>query len=203
MRVWPSEETASSLFNWANLLLLGALAVGVISTGLVVWMGNVKEEYLKRDIAASNARALEAQLALEKFKAGRTLKEEQQKRISASLRPFAGTVFNIAASNAREPLSLVVQIEAALAAADWKQIDWPADVIIRRGGKSSLGIANETGIAVQVEIAERDKMLDIAKALASALMAEGIAAEAQLMPADVPYTRSQQTIHLVVGEKPQ
>lgn len=59
--MWPSEEWASRLYNLANMFLIAGLAVGVISTVLVVWMGNVKEEYLNRDLAATNERAAEAE----------------------------------------------------------------------------------------------------------------------------------------------
>lgn len=58
--MWPSFETAIWLYKAANIFLITALAIGVIATALVVWMGNVKEEYLRRDLAYTNARAEEA-----------------------------------------------------------------------------------------------------------------------------------------------
>ena len=59
MRMWPSLETASWLYDWSNIFLIGALVIGAVSTVLVVWMGNVKEEYLRRDLGqASNAAAV-------------------------------------------------------------------------------------------------------------------------------------------------
>ena len=61
--MWPSFETAVWLYDAANIFLIGALVVGVISTVFVVWMGNVKEEYLRREVAATNARAEEANAA--------------------------------------------------------------------------------------------------------------------------------------------
>ena len=45
--VWPSFETAARLQDAANIALIGALVIGVIATALVVWMGNVKEDYLE------------------------------------------------------------------------------------------------------------------------------------------------------------
>lgn len=62
-RMWPSFETAVWLYDSANIFLVGALAIGVISTFLVVWMGNVKEEYLRRDLSSTNARSEEAKAA--------------------------------------------------------------------------------------------------------------------------------------------
>lgn len=62
-RMWPSFETAVRLYDVANVSLIGALAIGVIATVIVVWMGNVKEEYLRRDLSDTNARAEEAKAA--------------------------------------------------------------------------------------------------------------------------------------------
>lgn len=58
--MWPSFETAVRLYDAANMFLIGALVIGAIATVLVVWMGNVKEEHLRRDLANTNVRAEEA-----------------------------------------------------------------------------------------------------------------------------------------------
>jgi hypothetical protein len=57
MKMWPSEEFASRLYDWANVGLIGSLAVGVVSTALLVWMGNVKESYLKTDLGQTKEKA--------------------------------------------------------------------------------------------------------------------------------------------------
>jgi hypothetical protein len=110
-------------------------------------------------------------------------------------------LFDVATSQAKEPLNLVAKIEEALTAAGWKQLDWASAVFIIRSGKPSLGIAPETGVTIQVEMAQKAKLLDVAKALATALTVEGIVAEAQFMSA--PQTNNHSAIHIVVGEKPQ
>ena len=56
MRMWPSAETAAWLYNLANIGLILGLVVGVVSTILVVWMGNVKEAYLNHSLAESHER---------------------------------------------------------------------------------------------------------------------------------------------------
>jgi hypothetical protein len=56
MRMWPSAEIAAWLYNLANIGLILGLVVGVVSTILVVWMGNVKEAYLNRLLAESRER---------------------------------------------------------------------------------------------------------------------------------------------------
>ena len=57
IRMWPSEEWASRVYDWANLGLIVGLVIGVISTVLVVWMGNVKEAYLPKQVAETNKSA--------------------------------------------------------------------------------------------------------------------------------------------------
>jgi len=64
-RIWPSFEIASCLYDWANIGLICALVAGVISTILVVWMGNVKETYLRRDIADNQERAAASPASLD------------------------------------------------------------------------------------------------------------------------------------------
>ena len=55
--MWPSRETAAFVYDIANWGLIAGLVVGAISTVLIVWMGNVKEGYLRGDLGDSNARA--------------------------------------------------------------------------------------------------------------------------------------------------
>lgn len=66
-RMWPLQNVAVLLFNWANIGLIISAVVLVVSTILVVWMGNVKEEYLHRDLQQSRERtaAIEKQSAIE------------------------------------------------------------------------------------------------------------------------------------------
>jgi hypothetical protein len=54
--MWPSSETAAWLYDLANIGLIIGLVIGVVSTVLLIWMGNVKEEYLNRELAVSRER---------------------------------------------------------------------------------------------------------------------------------------------------
>jgi hypothetical protein len=60
IEMWPSESVANKSYDLANIGLILALIAGVIATSVVVWMGNVKESYLKTTLADANARAAEA-----------------------------------------------------------------------------------------------------------------------------------------------
>jgi hypothetical protein len=77
--VWPSFELASRLYDLANIAFIVSLIVGVIATVLLVWMGNVKEGFLRRDVAQAGAPAAHANeraAALEKEAANARLETE-------------------------------------------------------------------------------------------------------------------------------
>jgi len=59
----PSIEIASKLHSIANGALIVALVLGVIATGISVWMANIKEEYLRSELSKNIVRAEEAKLA--------------------------------------------------------------------------------------------------------------------------------------------
>lgn len=80
MRMWPSAPVAGRVYDLANVVLVISLVLGAASTVLVVWMGNVKEAYLRRDLAATgkavaeaDARAAAANLELARIKTPRQL----------------------------------------------------------------------------------------------------------------------------------
>lgn len=114
--VWPSETLASQIQNVANFALIVALVLGVLATFLVVWMGDVKERYLKKELADASALAVSAQSdsskALEEQERLRNenLKLQQrilaqghrnvlllasQKEVIAALKPFPRQAFEM------------------------------------------------------------------------------------------------------------
>ena len=85
--MWPSLQTASLIQFWANIFLIGALVVGVVSTFFTVWMGGIKEKYLNQDIANTMQRA-----AIAEQKAAEVNKRAEQLRadnlaLQAGVRP--------------------------------------------------------------------------------------------------------------------
>ena len=55
-----SREFAEAWADKANIGIIIAAVIGVVSTTLAIWTGNVKEDFLKRDLAEANARGEEA-----------------------------------------------------------------------------------------------------------------------------------------------
>jgi hypothetical protein len=92
----PSPALASKVFGWANLGLLASLVVGAVSTGLIVWMGGIKEDALRADIANADLKTeqlrkenlqLETKLLeLKKDVHGRTITDAQHDQIIAAVK---------------------------------------------------------------------------------------------------------------------
>src|SRR5438876_7529022 len=61
IRMWPSEEWASRIYDAANIALLVGLVMGAVATLLIIWMGNVKESYLRKQVGDNLAVAALAQ----------------------------------------------------------------------------------------------------------------------------------------------
>jgi hypothetical protein len=56
-----SREAASAVFDAANIAFVLSLVIGVVAVVLIVWTGNAKDEYLKRDLSSSITRGAQAQ----------------------------------------------------------------------------------------------------------------------------------------------
>jgi hypothetical protein len=95
-----TESLASSLFNWSQVILAVGAAAVLLGTIGAFAMGFAKEQFANERIAVNeaetasavegaskaNARALEAKLALEKYKAPRFLTDEQKAVIASEVR---------------------------------------------------------------------------------------------------------------------
>jgi hypothetical protein len=157
---------------------------------------------LQKAISDANARAIEAQLALEKFKAPRTLSPEQQRRIASKLLAFEGTTFELITYRAEpEPASLAESIGAAVKNAKWSLI--PVD-------GSMLGVASGVFVTVNKTtcdesgrcteaVLKRDR--DAAEALVTALRNEGIVS-ALTTPGNLRIN-PRVAVQIHVGLKPQ
>ncbi len=96
--MWPSEPLASRIYDWANWGLIAGLVIGVTSTILVVWMGNVKEAYLRKQVADVNHST--EQLKRENISLLKQLTEQgprshllygqRRSQLIERLKPFAG-----------------------------------------------------------------------------------------------------------------
>lgn len=158
--MWPSVEAASWLYNLANIGLIIGLVLGVVSTILLVWMGNVKEGYLHRALADSRERTA-------------TLEKQSAE---------ANTAIARANADAAQSLATAKQAEANLAEANYRAEEARAAAAkayaqsdeAKAGSAKSLERATEA----QKHLAEANERA--AKANERAAQAERKAAEASL-----------------------
>jgi hypothetical protein len=152
-----------------------------------------------KDIAEANARAVEAQLALERYKAPRQLTPEQQAHISAKIASFGKTPFDVALQPDLEPIGLMRQILSALKQAGWTHVAWKTAGGIQFTIEPDLpgaGILYAEG--VHIEFApSKPEWEPAVTALGTALHAEGIAVKATRASG-----ANAEAIHVVVGRKP-
>jgi hypothetical protein len=98
--------------------------------------------------AEANARASEAQLALEKYKAPRRLTAETCSQITDKLKPFAKTMFVMSAVGP-EPIDLAIDTANALIAAGWQWKDWRGGGFVSNTGRHLVGSVALNGTAVK------------------------------------------------------
>lgn len=226
-RMWPFSDMPLSTATWwsdvANLVLLLSLIFGVLSTFAIVRLANVKEHHwdMAREqsrervaeletqlgnaqaaIADANARALEAQLALEKFKAPRKLSAEQQSHISQMLREFTGIKFDVA-TNSGDPEAgtLLPVLENVLVGAGWEQMDWAGgDIVFSRTGRKVVGIVSLVGVVIQMDPSKVATFSAPASKLADLLRDAGIDAKAE--GGSGTQAANNDAMHVLIGKKP-
>jgi hypothetical protein len=199
----------AAVFILSKPWLEGALAIaanGLIAAG--VWGELFFERRAKeagdRMVAEANARAAEAILELAKLRAPRALTPEQRGRIVDKLKPFSGTEYDIAISEADpEILTLVFIVELVLSTAGWTELNWQGagEGFIREGRPIIRLGASVINIIVGVHVSQPPKLWECALALSDALMAEDIdATPARHIPHAMSSTNAN-AIHVLIGRK--
>jgi hypothetical protein len=152
--------------------------------------------------AEAEQRAAEANLELARLKAPRTLRPEQQQRVIAMVKPFAGTQFDIGVVQGDpEAAELMVLIETVLKAAGWSQIDWVGgDIVLTLAGRPTAGVVTTTNVAIAVHPERASTLENAAAALLTALSSQGIAARAGTSAAAF-LNRNADAIHILIGRK--
>jgi hypothetical protein len=162
---------------------------------------STQAEQLHKDTAEANARALEARVELEKFRAPRTLSAAQQARLAEQMKPFVGVRFDGAwASLDVEIDSFFTTLEDALKKAGWVSVSFVGGgIIYGRDARSSVGMANAFGVVINIDPAKNPELMPAAYGLFLALLQEGIGVVFQ---PKVGFTSANaDTIHILVGTK--
>lgn len=229
---WPSLETASRVAQAANLFFIAGLVVCILSAILIAWMASVKEAHwasarkeaeerateLKRsnlrlqadvdtartNFANASARALEAQLALERFRSPRAIEQADKSRLASALSLFSGTKAAIyVLAEGTEPSGLGASIQELLREAHWQSFTWTW---------SGAGIT--TGVLVSCKAGSDQHINDICGALVAAFNSAHIESKILVWPGDWEHfggflngpnqaSPIEAPIRIIIGSKPQ
>jgi hypothetical protein len=192
---------------------LAAIAAGVTTTGSIVSHKREAESaevalerfklQTEQKISEADARAAEAQLALEKFKAPRSISVEARNRLVESMKEFAGQqYFGMVASDVADAWDIWREISLALESAGWKRLPPPGAQARQYGPPAGIAVAAQAGVMIlgsagRSSPEETMATHERAKALAAKLTDESIIAGpgfAIELPAN--------TIAIVIGPKP-
>ena len=151
-------------------------------------------------LAEARERANDAELELARLKTPRTLAPEAQRRLAAQLRQFAGQEFaGQVAPGSEDARGLWETLDTALTAAEWVRVA-PYGFAI---GNPPAGVplAPNSGVTVFVAASLANELAPIARALAAALMAEGIIAGVSASAGPQMESRAN-VIVIEIGRKP-
>jgi hypothetical protein len=181
-----TSPLADRLFAISNLVLIvGAAAVLVGTIGSIV-MSGVREQFSNERISANesataeaNARAAEAQLALERLRAPRGFIGNQGARLIDHLKQFKGQKFSALLPTAGlDTESFWIILNNALSDAGWIRVDPPG--LIVGDPPHGVAVSASPGIYVGVAPSARETVGPAAIALAHALVEARIVAQAGL-----------------------
>jgi hypothetical protein len=116
-------------------------------------------------------------IELETRIAPRDLNPDQQKSVAEAIRPFAGTKFMLSVQTTTEPMRLLDQIEDAVIAGGWQEIEPPPPPLsdrFLRDGRGPVGISMMSGVWVVFHGADSTAVRDAALALRKALVDQGL-----------------------------
>jgi len=205
------------MVSFLGVAAIAAVVVGV-STAIIIKLQKQSElesneriaslvtqgDQLRKDTAEANARAVEAQLALEKLKTPRSIPPKEIARLVALLSAFAGTNAAIyILGEAPEPNGLAGVIAGILKAAKWDALTWHWS-----------GVGAATGIVVLFKEGTEAQVGAACDALISAFVSVHLDAGKQQWPGDWGQfggmlngpnqpAPTAAPIRIVIGNKPQ
>jgi hypothetical protein len=192
----PNERVFSLVAN--SLIALGLIIEYVAIRLTIVAAGEAKQESDEK-IAEANARAdeanasaLEAQLALEKFRKPWALPIWKLPEYEKILKPFAGTKFRLWTIDDHDPLRLARVLRQAMA---WG--GWTAAPLLGRNDDGIELMPEYDGIDIRIDQTRANEWLGAAQAVAQVLQSEDIPAEARVMESGTP----NDAINIFIGRK--
>jgi hypothetical protein len=206
-----------TLHGWENAMVVALVVVGLFAliAGAATWavvrlqrieIADSQQEFdryrLKtaKEISLANDRAVEAQLALEKFKAPRKLEEVQVTRVIAAAARFPGIPFDVSVNLESEPQNFAAQIGAVLESAGWiwKNRNSMPGLSIKVGSHEAGLLNNGPSIGLEIDASRTADWSAALLAVGNALQAEGFQ---PAMNRATDNSASPDAVHLYVGSK--
>ena len=162
---------------------------------------------LESQVAAAEARAAEAnraaseaQLELAKLKSPRTLAPEDQAKVIADLKAFAGQKYSVAVFQDPEALALLRVLNTMLNSAGWIQVDPPYRTVLISVGEIKAAPSFGSGVIATIG---RDGGASAAawRALCDGLSRAGLPCRPATRSSE-PQDKSPNTIVIDIGKKP-
>jgi hypothetical protein len=166
-------------------------------------------EFARKDAAIAQRHADEARLALEKFRAPRSLTPEQQSTIASELSRFKGTRFDMAViPGYPEAANFLGQISKTIQLGGWEWVEWappggPLAFTYTWPGLPKVGQMGGFGIDIFIPVDRTAEFSDAANALANALEREGFSSGQVRHEVKEQGIPNHDVIHVVIGRKPQ
>ena len=159
---------------------------------------------LESQVAAAEARAAEAnavasqaRLALAKLKEPRTIAPEDQEKIVAALKEFAGQTFGFSVFQDPEPLALLRTLDAVLTSAGGLRVPSQIGAIVVDAAGNTAGTSSDSGVTAFVGPDNRAAEAALLT-LSEALTVAGIPCQ----PNRTDQLRDKKAIVINVGKKP-
>lgn len=200
------EIISSKLEKSLTILFTVAIALGVwLEHAAASIVERSKERDAEIQIAEASARASEAQLELQKFKAPRQLTPEQAARMIDELKIFPGTPFDVSAFGDPEAISLARYLGSLFVSAgwDWKFADELVSVpVIQSGDVPNIGSTLGSGLYAVVNFSKKEEWRPQVVALMRSLdTIAGLEMKAISTTAHEPPFPTSNAIHIIVGKK--
>jgi hypothetical protein len=209
--MWPSEDWASRLSDWANIGLIASLIAGVVSTFLLVWMGNVKETYLKTHLEqftinlekqkGETAKAQAEVLRLQKQRLPRALEFESNESLQALIASLKHKPFTAEISYKKgdgEASWFAEQVRGLLLSAGWK-VPHPAPIPEEMSADAVEKLkAQPDGVTLITKKSSDNDKPDDPEAILTSLLSKSLGAIARSPDANLP----DNFLRIIILQKP-
>ena len=204
------RDNLDAWFRGLTVFAIGLPIAGAIMGGICGWgaflvserIGNLQAADVtqaREGAAKANERAAEAQAALEKFKAARSLSPEQQSTIVDAIKPFAGQEFaGTVAAGVPDASSLWATLDKTLRAAHWvRRLPWG---LATGDPPAGIPVSPNKGVTIFVPQDDLASLAPAVNTLSSALNSAGL--KTYVAPDAGPQTRPK-IIVVEIGTKTQ